>query len=237
MSEIKDNKDNLENTAVDTEVENLFDESDATLEVTRDSVLKSMDKTKKRVKTAKKIGIAIAVVLLAFIIGLVVISVSDSVKNSLVTAMMPKSISAGQTSNDKTFYVEKNDKYDKDKDEPIDAWRFYYIGGDDGKTKQYLDQGTYVSSANADPQSVAAGFFLKANEKYNVVKNVLKVIVAVAVIALIAFLIWVWYLAFCLREDKKKLARLDFDSANQQSVVEDEQPKPKKLKKSKKNRK
>lgn len=236
MSEIKDNKDNFENTALDTEVENLFDETDASPEAARDAVLESMDKTKKRVKTAKKIGIAIAVVLLAFIIGLVVISASDSVKNSLVTAMMPKSITAGQTSNDKTFYVEKNDKYDKDKDEPIDAWKFYYIGGDDGKTKQYLDKGNYTSHVGGETQSVAAGFFLKANEKYNVVKNVLKVIVAIAVVALIAFLIWVWYLAFCLREDKKKLAKLDFDSATQQSFAEDEQPKRKKLKKSKKNK-
>ena len=221
MSEIKDNKDNFENTAFDTEVENLFDEPDASPEELRDAVSESLDKTKKRVKTAKKIGIAIAVVLLAFIIGLVVISESDSVKNSLVTAMMPKSITAGQTSNDKVFYVEKNDEYDKDKDEPIDAWKFYYIGGDDGKTKQYLDKGNYTSHVGAETQSVAAGFFLKANEKYN---------------ALIAFLIWVWYLVFCLREDKKKLAKLDFDSASQQSFAEDEQPKRKKLKKFKKNR-
>ena len=151
--------------------------------------------------------------------------------------MMPKSITAGQTSNDKVFYVEKNDEYDKDKDEPIDAWKFYYIGGDDGKTKQYLDKGNYTSHVGAETQSVAAGFFLKANEKYDVVKNVLKVIVAIFVIALIAFLIWVWYLVFCLREDKKKLAKLDFDSESQQSFAEDEQPKRKKLKKSKKNRK
>ena len=61
MSEIKDNKDNFENTAFDTEVENLFDEPDASPEEVRDAVLESMDKTKKRVKTAKKIGIAIAV--------------------------------------------------------------------------------------------------------------------------------------------------------------------------------
>ncbi len=237
MSEIKDNKDNLENTALDTEVENHFDEQDASPEVTSSAVLKSMEKTNKRVKTAKKIGIAIAVVLLAFIIGLVVISASDSVKNSLVTAMMPKSISSDANDNYKTFYVEKNDKYDKDKDEPIDAWKFYYIGGDDGKTKQYLDQGTYTSSVNAEPQSVAAGFFLKANEKYNVLKNVLKVIVAVAVIALIAFLIWVWYLSFCMREDKKKLEKINFDLKEKDLVLENESSKPKKLRKLKKNKK
>ena len=47
MSEIKDNKDNFENTAFDTEVENLFDEPDASPEEVRDAVLESMDKTKK----------------------------------------------------------------------------------------------------------------------------------------------------------------------------------------------
>ena len=35
MSEIKDNKDNFENTAFDTEVENLFDEPDASPEERR----------------------------------------------------------------------------------------------------------------------------------------------------------------------------------------------------------
>ena len=47
MSEIKDNKDNFENTALDTEVENLFDETDDSPEAARDAVLESMDKTKK----------------------------------------------------------------------------------------------------------------------------------------------------------------------------------------------
>ena len=107
----------------------------------------------------------------------------------------------------------------------------------DGGTVTYDKTGMHVLDANEVVVIVSIGTDFKANEKYNVVKNVLKVIVAIFVIALIAFLIWVWYLVFCLREDKKKLAKLDFDSESQQSFAEDEQPKQKKLKKSKKNRK
>lgn len=238
---MSENKDNLESKVEDYSYETFDDQNDdfqsVSPEATRENVTQHIEKTKKQFKTAKKIGAVIIAFFVVVIAGLIVITFSTTAKNALVTAMMPKSITAGANDNYMKFYIERNKDYDVDKDQATDAWKCYYLGGDDGKTKQYLDNGVYVSHVGGENQIVIAGFFSEAMAKFNVVKNVIKVVAAVIVAAIVVFCIWLWYLSFCMREDKKKLAKFNADSLEAEIVSEIEEEKPKKPKKAKKNRK
>ena len=154
----------------------------------------------KKEKNAVVIGIVLLLLLALLIGGLVLVKTNDSVANSLVAAMMPESITGNDNGQDITFYAEKNKDYKKGEDEPIDAFSVYYYDANNERVD--LPQGFYKTST-ADMQ-VTVGFLFKAQERLHKVTTVVKVFIALLAVAIVIYLLYIWYLSWSRREDLKK---------------------------------
>lgn len=138
--------------------------------------------------------------------------------NAFLSVLMPDSIEG--TSNEgesaytygMVFYREKNKDYDALKDEPIQAFNYYYKDSDGNRID--LEDGLYYPpdyyNENKDVSAVPvyAGFYFQAMENWKVAKKVLNIVVGVTIAALIVFAIWLWYLSWRRREIAKTQRRI-----------------------------
>jgi uncharacterized protein YxeA len=116
-----------------------------------------------------------------------------------------------------TFYREKNEDYNADEDQPIDAFKYYYLDSDNNK--QYLTEGVYYppeyyfvdEDVDVSPVFVYLGFYTTAFQKIQVLKNVAKVIIAVVALAVAAGFIYLWYRSWCRRQAIQKQYQRELD--------------------------
>lgn len=158
-----------------------------------------------------------AAIVIALIVGISTMNsfvVEAKSTNAFLSVLMPESIEG--TSNEgeskytygMVFYREKNKDYDALKDEPIKAFNYYYKDNDGNRID--LEDGVfypadyYNKKMDVNPVPVYAGFYIEAVQKWNVVKTVLKVVVAVVIAALVVFGIWLWYISWRRREIAKR---------------------------------
>ncbi len=192
--------------------------------------------TQTQKKRALITGIILGALLLLGILFAVLFSVNQSFYTKVSIALMPESIEYKVPDSDEviTFYIEENKDYDKEKDEPINAYKTYYFKDKDKKEKVYLENGVYITdkefaeSKRADLKDqnniidgakynvgegtqVTIGFLFAAQQKANKVKTAVNIIVAIFAVACVAYLIYLWYLNWSVREDRKakKLAEAE----------------------------
>lgn len=159
---------------------------------------KTMTKATKKVIT---VGVIIALIIAILTGGLVALNSNQSkVYSKLVIAMMPKTITGNDNGKKIDFYIEYNKDYNPETDEPLKAYNTYYYDAN-GK-KKILPNGFY-ESPTAEMQ-VLIGFFYKAQEKMNSIKNVIYVTMALLALAICALIIYLWYKSWCKRQEKKK---------------------------------
>ena len=185
--------------------------------------------TQTQKKRAIIIGAVLGVLLVLGIVCSVLLKVSQPIYTKLSIALMPESIEYNVPDSDEkiTFYIEENKDFDKEKDEPVNAYKVYYFKDKDKKEKVYLENGVYISdkeyaeSKRADLKDdddniidgakynvgegaqVTVGFLFEAQTKANKVKTIVNVIVTIFAVACVAYLIYLWYLNWSAREDKK----------------------------------
>ncbi len=181
--------------------------------------------TQKQKKTAIIIGVILGVLLAAGITGSVLLKVSQPLYTKLSIALMPETLELKQEDGSTiTFFIEQNKDYDKTKDDPIDAYKTYYMDGD---KKVYLEGGVYMSgkdfaeSKKADNQNkddtqdgvknnigkgqmVTVGFLFAAQEKANKLQGIITAADVVFALCCVAYLIYLWYLSWSRRQDKKE---------------------------------
>ncbi len=134
--------------------------------------------------------------------------------NVFLSLLMPDSIEGNSNEGESkytygmVFYREKNKDYDALKDEPIQAFNYYYK--DDKGKRIDLENGVfypadyYNKEKDVSSVPVYAGFYLQAMENWKVVKKVLTAVVCVVIAALVVFAIWLWYVSWRRREIAKR---------------------------------
>ncbi len=180
----------------------------------------------KQKKRAIIIGVILGVLLVAGITGALVLKLSQPVYTKVSIALMPEKLDYTDSDGKKlTFYIEENKKFNAKKDDPIEAYSTYYL--DEKDQKVYLKDGIYMTdkeyaeSKRADKkkqegavngvkenvgqgQMVTVGFLVKAQENANKVLAGFRWAIAIFAVCCAAFLIYLWYLSWSVREDKKK---------------------------------
>lgn len=189
--------------------------------------------TQTQKKRALIIGIVLAVFLVLGITVSLLLRTNQPLYTKLSIALMPDTIESTdeETGETMTFYIEENKDYDKEKDDPIEAYKTYYL--DSNEEKVYLENGVYISDKEyaeskkigqednsvkdgvkynvGQGQQVTIGFLFAAQAKANKIKTVVKVVDAVFAVCCVIYLIYLWYLNWSYREDKKnkKLAEAE----------------------------
>ncbi len=190
---------------------------------------------RKQKKRAIIIGAVLGVLLVLGIVFTFLLRTNQPLYTKLSIALMPETLEyENSDGEDITFYIEENKDFDKEKDDPIEAYKTYYYKDKDKKEKVYLKDGIYmtdkeyaeskrsdlkennkssdgVKSNIGQGQMVTVGFLISAQEKANKVRTVVRVIVAIFAVACVAYLIYLWYLNWSKRQDKKaeKLAEAE----------------------------
>lgn len=162
-------------------------------------------KEKKQLSATAKKGIRIGVIFVVIIAILSSVLVylntnHNKAYSKLIIACMPHNITGNDNGKEIDFFVEYNKDYNPKSDAPLKAYQVYYK--DDNGKKIILPDGHY-KSRTADMQ-VLMGFFYKAQQKIDVYKNVVYVLITLLVLAGIAVLIYFWYKSWCKRQEKKK---------------------------------
>ena len=96
------------------------------------------------------------------------------------------------------FYIEENEDFDINKDEPIQQFRVYYYK--DGK-KLVAKNGVYVGEINTMYPLV--GFFIQGKDNLKALKGVCITLVAVVFLAILALIIWLIYLVVSIKQSRK----------------------------------
>ncbi|MBR3149839.1 MAG: hypothetical protein IKF64_06690 [Eubacterium sp.] len=187
--------------------------------------------TQKQKKNAIVMGAVLGVLLVIGIVFSLLMRVNQPLYTKVSIALMPETIEYTNPDTKETivFYVEENKEYNAEKDEPINAYKTYYYKDDAKKEKVYLENGVYMTdkefaeSKRADLQNqenkadengakynvgvgqqVTIGFLMSAQENANKVKTVVNVFLALFIIACVGYLIYLWYLNWSIRQDKKE---------------------------------
>lgn len=168
------------------------------------------DKKEKLPETKKQkrvigIGIAFLVIFSLIIAGFVVVKSSETVQNSLMYLLMPKSMDLEFEGDTITFYVEKNKDFSADKNQPIEAFKlYYYKDNDKSKDKVYLEKGGRLSGEAQSTNLMVLSFLVSANATMNILKAIGKYLLIILIVLFAIYLIYLWYLNWCKREDKRK---------------------------------
>ncbi|MBR1763410.1 MAG: hypothetical protein IJ731_08630 [Eubacterium sp.] len=163
---------------------------------------------KERTKKEKKvIGLGIALLVL-FVLSVGVrlaIIQSSPFYNTYAYMIMPKSIETVFDEKDLTLYIEQNKDFDKTKNEPLEAYKVYYFEDNDAsKKKVYLKNGTTLKGEKEESNLMVLQFLTSATITDNIIKNIIGKAIIVLCVLGVCYLIYLWYLNWCRREDKKK---------------------------------
>ena len=115
-----------------------------------------------------------------------------------VVAVVPKKITGNDAGRLIDFYIEENEDFDINKDEPIQQFRVYYYK--DGK-KLVAKNGVYVGEINTMYPLV--GFFIQGKDNLKALKGVCITLVAVVFLAILALIIWLIYLVVSIKQSRK----------------------------------
>ena len=169
--------------------------------------------SKVRVSTVAIISVVLAVLLAISSFGLAVFSADvfeekegytnvfkwqSKIYTKAVVAVMPKKITGNDAGRLIDFYIEENEDFDINKDEPIQQFRVYYYK--DGK-KLVAKNGVYVGEINTMYPLV--GFFIQGKDNLKALKGVCITLVAVVFLAILALLIWLIYLVVSIKQSRK----------------------------------
>ncbi|WP_178667301.1 hypothetical protein [uncultured Eubacterium sp.] len=169
--------------------------------------------SKVRVSTVAIISVVLAVLLAISSFGLAVFSADvfeekDGYTNvfkwqsklytKAVVAVMPKKITGNDAGRMIDFYIEENEDFDINKDEPVQQFRVYYYK--DGE-KLVAKNGVYVGQVNTMYPLV--GFFIQGKDNLKALKGVCITLVAVVFLAILALIIWLIYLVVSIKQSRK----------------------------------
>ncbi|MBQ9530952.1 MAG: hypothetical protein IJR70_02655 [Eubacterium sp.] len=125
--------------------------------------------------------------------------------NNYVLMLMPKSIDTVFDDKDLTLYVEKNKDFDKTKNEPLEAYKVYYYKDNDTSTKKiYLKNGKTLKGEKEESNMMVLQFLGNATITDSIIRNILNKALIILFVLLACYLIYIWYLDWCRRQDKKK---------------------------------
>lgn len=169
--------------------------------------------SKVRVSTVAIISVVLAVLLAISSFGLAVFSADvfeekegytnvfkwqSKIYTKAVVAVMPKKITGNDAGRLIDFYIEENEDFDINKDEPIQQFRVYYYK--DCK-KLVAKNGVYVGEINTMYPLV--GFFIQGKDNLKALKGVCITLVAVVFLAILALIIWLIYLVVSIKQSRK----------------------------------
>lgn len=169
--------------------------------------------SKVRVSTVAIISVVLAVLLAISSFGVAVFSADvfeekegytnvfkwqSKLYTKAVVAVMPKKITGNDAGRMIDFYIEENEDFDINKDEPVQQFRVYYYK--DGK-KLVAKNGVYVGQVNTMYPLV--GFFIQGKDNLKALKGVCITLVAVVFLAILALIIWLIYLVVSIKQSRK----------------------------------
>lgn len=169
--------------------------------------------SKVRVSTVAIISVVLAVLLAISSFGVAVFSADvfeekegytnvfkwqSKLYTKAVVAAMPKKITGNDAGRMIDFYIEENEDFDINKDEPVQQFRVYYYK--DGK-KLVAKNGVYVGQVNTMYPLV--GFFIQGKDNLKALKGVCITLVAVVFLAILALIIWLIYLVVSIQQSRK----------------------------------
>lgn len=175
------------------------------------------EKINKKIKACIAGIVACALVIGIFIAGLAVIKTSNTNMNSnniqskvyskLIIAALPKTITGDDNGKKVTFHMALNKDFDASKDEPIRQFIPYYFDENDKRID--LPTGVYKSPKTGETMQVTVGFFLKGSNKLKVMASVIKVVIALLLLASIGLIILLSFYIWSLKQDKKDAQQYD----------------------------
>lgn len=169
--------------------------------------------SKVRVSTVAIISVVLAVLLAISSFGLAIFSADvfeekegytnvfkwqSKLYTKAVVAVMPKKITGNDAGRMIDFYIEENEDFDINKDEPVQQFRVYYYK--DGE-KLVAKNGVYVGQVNTMYPLV--GFFIQGKDNLKALKGVCITLVAVVFLAILALIIWLIYLVVSIKQSRK----------------------------------
>lgn len=169
--------------------------------------------SKVRVSTVAIISVVLAVLLAISSFGVAVFSADvfeekegytnvfkwqSKLYTKAVVAVMPKKITGNDAGRMIDFYIEENEDFDINKDEPVQQFRVYYYK--DGE-KLVAKNGVYVGQVNTMYPLV--GFFIQGKDNLKALKGVCITLVAVVFLAILALIIWLIYLVVSIKQSRK----------------------------------
>ncbi|MBR3737302.1 MAG: hypothetical protein IKN26_01055 [Eubacterium sp.] len=167
------------------------------------------DKKEKKIKTKQQKAALISGIILAVLFVLTLGTKLATNPNSplyrdYAIMIMPKSISTTFEDKELVLYIEKNKKYDKEKSQPLEAFQvYYYENNDTSKEKVYLKNGTVLKGKKEQSNMMVLQFLGNATITDSIIRNILNKTLVVLCILLVCWLIYIWYLDWCRRKDKK----------------------------------
>ena len=168
-------------------------------------------KTKQQ-KFATVTGIVILILLVITIGARLAISPHSPLYRNYALMIMPNSVDTVFEDKDLTLYIEKNKKFDDSKNQPLEAFSvYYYEDNDSSKDKIYLKNGSTLKGEKEESNLMVLQFLGNATITDSIIKNVLSKIFIVLCILLACWLIYIWYLSWCAREDRKKALNQQFN--------------------------
>ena len=161
-------------------------------------------KTKQQ-KIALVLGIIWLVLFAVTICAKFAITPNSPFYTSYAYAIMPKSVETTFDEKKITLYVEKNKDYNKKENQPLEAWKvYYYENGDTSGKKIYLENGSTMKGEKEESNLMVLQFIGNASITDGIIRNIINKILIVLCILLIPYLIFIWYMSWSRRYDKKK---------------------------------
>ena len=155
----------------------------------------------------KKIAIIVGIVLVAVLLlsGLSRILISNKMPyyQNYVYAIMPKSLETEFGDEKYTFYLEKNKDFDKEKDQPLNAFIvYYYEDNDKSKTKISLKDGDTMIAQTESSSLMVLNFLANARITDGIIKSIIKKVAIIDAVLFIPYLIYVWYITWSIKYDR-----------------------------------
>jgi hypothetical protein len=161
-------------------------------------------KTKQQ-KWAIGLGIALLAMFVITFGAKLAIMPNSPLYSSYALAIMPKSVETTFDEKELVLYVEKNKDYDRTKEQPLEAFRVYYYENNDASgEKIYLENGTSLKGEKNESNLMVLQFLANATITDGIIRKVINRILLVLCLLLIPYFIFVWYIIWSIRYDKKK---------------------------------
>jgi hypothetical protein len=162
------------------------------------------EKTKQQ-KWAIGLGIALAVLFVLTTAFKLAIMPNSPFYNNYALMIMPKSVDTTFDEKDLTLYIEKNKEFDKTKSQPLERFKvYYYEDNDTSKDKIYLENGSTLKGEKEESNLMVLQFLGSATITDGIIRKIANKIYIVLFILLAAYLIYIWYVIWSIRYDKKK---------------------------------